>query len=186
LWSVNPPCKPLQLPPFAMWPAFPTSDYYGGSASLHIIGGTLPWHLCRPSPVHMPDSTYGRGCLSQSLSLRAASRCGHHGLAARSPLFPGSGIPVQRHSCRRAIHVPVGSPQPACKAVSAGVTFQPSDAFKQVRVPQPSHTQPRGSSWRNRFAASPVSHGLRHLASVGKSPPLRLTSSRSGGRAVIR
>ena len=65
----------------------------------------------------------------------------------------------------------------------AGVTIQPSDAFKQVRVPQPSRAQPGGSSWRNRFAASPVSHGLRHLASVGKSPPLRLTSSRSRGRA---
>jgi len=36
-----------------MWPAFPVSDYYEGSASLHIIGGTLPWHLCKPSPVHM-------------------------------------------------------------------------------------------------------------------------------------
>jgi hypothetical protein len=58
----------------------------------------------------------------------------------------------------------------------AGVTFQPSDAFQQVRVPQPSHAQPRGSSWRNRFTASPVSHGLRHLASVSKSPPLRLIS----------
>ena len=31
-----------ELPPFAVWPAFPTSDYYGGSASLHIIGDTLP------------------------------------------------------------------------------------------------------------------------------------------------
>src|ERR1035437_3591706 len=65
----------------------------------------------------------------------------------------------------------------------AGVTFQPSDAFQQVRVPQPSHAQPRGSSWRNRFAASPVSHGLRHLASAGKLPPLRLISSRSRGKA---
>ena len=63
------------------------------------------------------------------------------------------------------------------------MTFQPSDAFKQVRIPQPTHAQPGGSSWRNRFAASPVSHGLRHLASVGKSRPLRLTSSRSRGRA---
>ena len=24
-----------------MWPDFPVSDYYGGSASLHIIGGSL-------------------------------------------------------------------------------------------------------------------------------------------------
>ena len=63
------------------------------------------------------------------------------------------------------------------------MTIQPTDAFKQVRVPQPSHAQPGGSSWRNRFAANPVSHGLRHLASVGKSPPLRLTPSRSRGRA---
>ncbi len=38
-----------------------------------------------PSPVHMLDSTHGRGCLSQSLSLLAASRREHHGLAARSP-----------------------------------------------------------------------------------------------------
>ena len=75
------------------------------------------------------------------------------------------------------------SPCPAHKAVWAGVTFQPSDAFKQVRVPQPSHAQPRSSSWCNRFASSSVSRGLRHLASVGKSPPLRLTSSRSRGRA---
>jgi len=39
-----------------MWPVFPVPDYYEGSASLHIIGGTPPWHLCRPSPVHMLDS----------------------------------------------------------------------------------------------------------------------------------
>src|SRR6185437_5156485 len=79
-----------QLPPFAMWPAFPASDYYGGSASLHIIGDTLPLHLCKPSPVHMLDSTHGRGCLSQSLSLLSASRRKHHGLAAR---FHGSLLP---------------------------------------------------------------------------------------------
>ena len=66
------------------------------------------------------------------------------------------------------------------------MTIQPSDAFQQVRVPQPSHAQPRGSSWRNRFAASPVSHGLRHLASAGKLPPLRLISSRSRGKAGSR
>jgi len=63
-----------------MWPAFPVSDYYEGSASSHIIGGTLPWHLCKPSPVHMLDSTHGRGCLSQPLSLLSASRRGCHGL----------------------------------------------------------------------------------------------------------
>lgn len=27
-----------------MWWAFPTSDYYGGSASLSGIGVALPWH----------------------------------------------------------------------------------------------------------------------------------------------
>src|ERR1019366_1923956 len=65
----------------------------------------------------------------------------------------------------------------------AGVTYQPSDAFQQVCVPHPSHAQPRGSSWRNRFAANPVSCGLRHLTSVGKSPPLRLIFSRSREKA---
>src|SRR5690606_27775598 len=88
LRSVNRPNKLLKLPAFAMWLVFPASDYYAGSASLHIIGGTLPWHLCKPSPVHMLDSAHGRGCLSQSLSLLVASRRKHHGLAARSPSFP--------------------------------------------------------------------------------------------------
>src|SRR6185437_4313221 len=59
------------------------------------IGGTLPWHPCRPSPVHMLDSTHERGCLSQSLSLLAASRRRHHGLAARSPWFQLTGIHLQ-------------------------------------------------------------------------------------------
>ena len=39
-----------------MWQAFPASDYYGNSASPPSIGVTFPWHLERPSPVHMPDS----------------------------------------------------------------------------------------------------------------------------------
>lgn len=68
-----------------MWPDFPVSDYYRGSVSLHIIGDTLPWHLCKLSPVHMLDSSHGRGCLSQSFTLLAASRRKHHGLATRSP-----------------------------------------------------------------------------------------------------
>jgi len=71
-----------------MWPAFPASDYYGGSASLHIVRDTLPYHLCKPSPVHMLDSSHGRGCLSQSFSLLAASCRKRHGLAARSPWLP--------------------------------------------------------------------------------------------------
>src|ERR1700676_4325819 len=48
-------------------------------------GEPLPCHLCKPSPVHMLDSPHGRGCLSQSLSLLAASRRGRHGLVTRSP-----------------------------------------------------------------------------------------------------
>ena len=42
LQSVNPPCKPLKLPPFAMWPSFPASDYYEGSVNLHSVGGHTP------------------------------------------------------------------------------------------------------------------------------------------------
>ena len=42
LQSVNPPCKPLKLPPFAMWPAFPASDYYEGSVNLHSVGEHTP------------------------------------------------------------------------------------------------------------------------------------------------
>src|SRR5579864_6107719 len=95
-----------------MWPAFPTSDYYGGSASPHVIGGSLPWHPCRPSPVHMLDSIHGRGCLSQSLSLLAASRRKHHGLAARSPWFhtdwrtcPVSTRVAGRYMCTATVRV---------------------------------------------------------------------------------
>jgi hypothetical protein len=75
-----------------MWPAFPASDYYGGSASLHIIRDTLPYHLCKPSPVHMLDSSHGRGCLSQSFSLLAASRRKRRGLATRSPWLPAARL----------------------------------------------------------------------------------------------
>ena len=41
--SVNPPNKPLKLPPFAMWPAFPTADYYEGSGTgaAVIVDGKL-------------------------------------------------------------------------------------------------------------------------------------------------
>ena len=76
---------PLKLPPFAMWPAFPTADYYEGSVNVYRVGDTLPCHRYTPSPVHMLDFTHERGCLSQSFSLRAASRRGRHGLATRSP-----------------------------------------------------------------------------------------------------
>lgn len=31
--GVMDPRNPNKLPPFAMWPAFPASDYYGGSDS---------------------------------------------------------------------------------------------------------------------------------------------------------
>jgi hypothetical protein len=29
-------CYPTHLPPFAMWSAFPTSDYYGGSVAMGV------------------------------------------------------------------------------------------------------------------------------------------------------
>jgi hypothetical protein len=38
-----------------MYQALPDADYYGSSASLSIIGVTFPWHLDKPSPVHMSD-----------------------------------------------------------------------------------------------------------------------------------
>jgi len=34
--SVNPPRNPDELPPFALWPAFPASDYYGGSDTTQV------------------------------------------------------------------------------------------------------------------------------------------------------
>ena len=42
LRSGNSPSKPLKLPPFAMWPAFPASDYYEGSVNSYRIGGHTP------------------------------------------------------------------------------------------------------------------------------------------------
>ena len=54
--SANRPHKPLELLPFALWPAFPAADYYESSASPSRIGATFPWHLNGPSPVHMSDS----------------------------------------------------------------------------------------------------------------------------------
>jgi hypothetical protein len=42
-----------------MWPAFPAVDYSEGSVNLRSIGDTLPWHLYKPSPVHMLGSAGG-------------------------------------------------------------------------------------------------------------------------------
>jgi len=38
-WSADAGAVSQPLPPFAMWPAFPTSDYYGGSAPPDLFGG---------------------------------------------------------------------------------------------------------------------------------------------------
>lgn len=43
--SLLPFSKPL--PPFAMWPAFPTSDYYGGSAPPGPFDGRCAYPGCR-------------------------------------------------------------------------------------------------------------------------------------------
>ena len=54
--SANQPNKSLELLPFAMWPAFPVSDYYESSANPSPIEATFPSQVDGPSPVHMPDS----------------------------------------------------------------------------------------------------------------------------------
>ena len=56
LRSANQPNKSLELLPFAMWPAFPVSDYYESSANPSPIEATFPSQVDGPSPVHMPDS----------------------------------------------------------------------------------------------------------------------------------
>src|SRR5664279_1015267 len=47
--------KQLKLLPFAMWPAFPASDYYGSSASMTDIGVNSLAIPLMPSLVHMLD-----------------------------------------------------------------------------------------------------------------------------------
>jgi hypothetical protein len=47
--------KQLKLFPFAMWQAFPASDYYGNSASMSVIGVNSLAIPIMPSLVHMPD-----------------------------------------------------------------------------------------------------------------------------------
>jgi hypothetical protein len=47
--------KQLKLLPFAMWPAFPASDYYGSSASMTDIGVNSVAIPLMPSLVHMLD-----------------------------------------------------------------------------------------------------------------------------------
>ena len=101
--SANPPCKSLELPPFAMSLAFPTSDYYEGSASSPHIGATFPSHRGKLSPVHMLDSAYWLGCRSQSLPLLSASRCRRHALAAFSSWLP-VGCLTSPADTRRQVH----------------------------------------------------------------------------------
>jgi hypothetical protein len=98
-----------------MWPAFPVSDYYGGSASLHIIGGTLPWHLCKPSPVHMLDSI-ARARLPVAvfiLAFRKSSQISRPSCAL-SVMPCWSAYISGQHSRRRSVHVTDADPRPAC------------------------------------------------------------------------
>jgi hypothetical protein len=95
-----------------------------------VSGNALPYQLYKPSPVHTLDSTHGRGCLSQSFSLRSASRRERRGLATRSPWLPAGRLTYPPAFAGQSIRVTGTDPRPAHKAVWAGVTFQPSDAFQ--------------------------------------------------------
>jgi hypothetical protein len=84
IWSGSLHFKQIELPPFAMWPGFPVADYYRGSASMvDIRVNSLAFHHAFPRSY--AGLTRWGGCRSQSLSLRPASRCRCHGLAAFSP-----------------------------------------------------------------------------------------------------
>jgi hypothetical protein len=49
---------PNKLPPFALWPAFPTSDYYGGSDAVQVSPPDLPGSVSGRPPKFTPmDST---------------------------------------------------------------------------------------------------------------------------------
>ena len=57
-----------KLPPFAMWTAFPPSDYYGGSVTMpdfqrHLPWGVNPWNLSPCGITHSPDGLSGLGNL---------------------------------------------------------------------------------------------------------------------------
>ena len=99
-----------------MWQAFPASDYYGNSASLPSIGATFPWHLDRPSPVHMPDSN----ALVRLPVAVFALACRKSMQASRS------SYALSEDSLPAALHVRqafgggayLSPPQPACHLIS--------------------------------------------------------------------
>src|ERR1017187_2181763 len=94
-------------------------------------GDTLPSHLFQAFPSsHVWTQSHGRGCLSQSFSLLAASRHGWFGLATLSPNRRPDHETVDPVAVGQHIHIADRYPRPADKVVSAGVTFQPSDAFQ--------------------------------------------------------
>jgi len=90
--------KQIELPPFAMWPDFPVADYYEDSVSMvDIRVNSLGIPSCLPSFICWTFTRWG-GCRSQSLSLRPASRCRCHGLAAFSPWLHAGELHVRPHS----------------------------------------------------------------------------------------
>lgn len=124
-----------------------------------------------------------RGRAAARRSLSAASRRGHHGLAAHFACFLANGLTysISIPAPRRARVNPRQLGSCHIKRWGRGGT----STLRSPLTDSCSSTvaQPGGSSWRNRFAVSPVSHVLRHVVSVGNSPPLQLISCRSRERA---
>src|ERR1022692_334496 len=103
----------------------------GAPPTWSASGDTLPSHLFQAFPSsHVWTQSHGRGCLSQSLSLLAASRRGWFGLATLSPNRRQDHKTVDPVAVGQHIRIADRYPRPAGKVVSAVVTFQPSDAFQ--------------------------------------------------------
>ena len=118
-------------PPCAMWPAFPTSDYYEGSA-------TRPT-LAEGWPTPLPESRTSFPS-SPRLRLRAvlgpASTPGTTRCRARHRRMPVKGstaaLPYQDYLCFQEAETPMTPPSPYRKRVVGGATLQSAVSFVTV------------------------------------------------------
>ena len=130
--SPSPACKVYPLPAFAMWTAFPSSDYYAGSAPLRAIAGRFG----HPPP----QEAATRGVLKFRLSSSALGAdftpCGFRLRALQA--FPAAdlgfpGAPDARPSiaCRRSTSLATASP------TSASARSLITGLLPSVRFPSP-------------------------------------------------
>lgn len=167
-----------------MWRAFPTSDYYGSSASRWGIGVVPPWHPQPTFPVSpLRTRTCRVGCPSHPLSSRSANRLEAAGLTVVRSAVPGVTHSHPHALGSRQLLPPTSLPTRPDRSRRPWQSFSPQgriNGFMFFNLPALSLG---GLLGVGDLASTPVVSGLRHptgtpqVTAAQTLPPSRTTAS---------